>query len=80
MVSILLIDIESPLSGGGGRRPPNATLAPPSSVGSRTSNQINKQRAKHKTDYENLLLLQKIQSVKPSREIVHSLANLRVTN
>lgn len=57
-----------------------STLAPPSSVGPRTSNQINKQRLKHKTDYENLLLLQKIQSAKPSKEIVKSLANLRVTN
>lgn len=32
----------------------------------RTSNQINSKRVKQKTDYENLLLLQKIQNVKPS--------------
>lgn len=42
----------------------------------RTSNQINKQRLKHKTDYENLLLLQKIQNVRPSREIVDSFRSL----
>eukprot|EP00092_Neocalanus_flemingeri_P102139 GFUD01130622.1.p1 GENE.GFUD01130622.1~~GFUD01130622.1.p1 ORF type:complete len:179 (+),score=49.53 GFUD01130622.1:34-570(+) len=32
----------------------------------KTSNQINQKRRKQKTDYENLLLLQKIQSAKPS--------------
>ena len=34
-----------------------------------TSNQINQQRRKHQTDYENLLLLQKIQNAKPSRTV-----------
>ena len=37
-----------------------------------TSRQINQQRVKHKTDYENLLLLQKIQNVRPSKSIVAS--------
>ena len=35
----------------------------------RTSNQINTKRVKQKTDYENLLLLQKIQNVKPSSSV-----------
>ena len=34
--------------------------------GKKTSNQINQKRRKTKTDYENLLLLQKIQNAKPS--------------
>ena len=35
----------------------------------KTSNQINTKRVKQKTDYENLLLLQKIQNVKPSSSV-----------
>lgn len=35
----------------------------------RTSRQINTKRQKQKTDYENLLLLQKIQNVKPSNSV-----------
>ena len=35
----------------------------------KTSNQINNSRQKQKTDYENLLLLQKIQNVKPSNSV-----------
>ena len=34
-----------------------------------TSNQINQQRRKNQTDYENLLLLQKIQNAKPSKTV-----------
>ena len=34
-----------------------------------TSNQINTKRIKQRTDYENLLLLQKIQNVKPSSSV-----------
>jgi len=34
-----------------------------------TSNQINQQRRKNQTDYENLLLLQKIQNAKPSTTV-----------
>ena len=34
-----------------------------------TSNQINQQRRKNQTDYENLLLLQKIQNAKPSKNV-----------
>lgn len=41
---------------------------------SRTSNQINQKRRKQKTDYENLILLQKIQNVKPSRSVMTSFA------
>ena len=37
-----------------------------------TSNQINQSRRKNKQDYENLLLLQKIQNAKPSRTIFKS--------
>ncbi len=40
--------------------------------------QINKQKQKHKTDYENLLLLQRIQNVRPSKEIAASLSNLKI--
>ena len=40
----------------------------------RTSNQINQKRRKQKTDYENLILLQKIQNVKPSRSVMTSFA------
>ena len=42
--------------------------------GTRTSNQINQKRRKQKTDYENLILLQKIQNVKPSRSVMSSFA------
>ena len=42
--------------------------------GMRTSNQINQKRRKQKTDYENLILLQKIQNVKPSRSVMSSFA------
>lgn len=45
--------------------------------GGRTSNQINAEKQKHKRDYENLLLLQKIQNVKPSREVAGSLRRPR---
>ena len=37
-----------------------------------TSNQINQARRKNQTDYENLLLLQKIQNAKPSNTIYKS--------
>lgn len=43
-----------------------------------TSNQINQQKQKHKRDYENLLLLQKIQNVKPSRNIEASFGRMRL--
>ena len=43
----------------------------------RTSNQINQKRRKQKTDYENLILLQKIQNVKPSRSVMTSFAYWR---
>jgi hypothetical protein len=43
-----------------------------------TSNQLNQQRWKHKTDYENLLLLQKIQNAKPSKDIEQSFQNLKL--
>ena len=39
-----------------------------------TSNQINQKRRKQKTDYENLILLQKIQNVKPSKPVMTSFA------
>lgn len=43
-----------------------------------TSNQINQQKWKHKTDYENLLLLQKIQNAKPSRAIEKSFDRMKL--
>ena len=43
-----------------------------------TSNQINQIKAKHKTDYENLLLLQKIQNARPSRTIEASFNRMRL--
>ena len=43
-----------------------------------TSNQLNQQRWKHKTDYENLLLLQKIQNAKPSRDIEQSFQRMKL--
>ena len=43
-----------------------------------TSNQLNQQRWKHKTDYENLLLLQKIQNAKPSKDIEQSFQKLKL--
>lgn len=50
----------------------SAASTRPSTRTTATSRQINQERSKHKTDYENLLLLQKIQNVKPSRHIVAS--------
>ena len=43
-----------------------------------TSNQINQQKMKHKTDYENLLLLQKIQTARPSRAIEQSFDRMKL--
>lgn len=43
-----------------------------------TSNQLNHQRWKHKTDYENLLLLQKIQNAKPSKDIEQSFQKMKL--
>ena len=43
-----------------------------------TSNQLNQQRWKHKTDYENLLLLQKIQNAKPSKDIEQSFQKMKL--
>ena len=43
-----------------------------------TSNQVNQQRWKHKTDYENLLLLQKIQNAKPSKDIEQSFQKMKL--
>ena len=34
--------------------------------------QINEERRRHRTDYENLILLQKIQNVRPSDQIASS--------
>ena len=45
-----------------------------------TSNQINQQKRKHQTDYENLLLLQKIQNAKPSSTIAKSFSVRRQWN
>ena len=42
-----------------------------------TSNQINQARRKNKQDYENLLLLQKIQNAKPSNTIYKSFSSQR---
>ena len=42
-----------------------------------TSNQINQARRKNQTDYENLLLLQKIQNAKPSNTIYKSFSTTR---
>lgn len=43
-----------------------------------TSRKINQERIQHKTDYENLILLQKIQNVRPSKEIEDSFVKLSV--
>ena len=45
--------------------------------GGKTSNQINAEKLKHKRDYENLLLLQKIQNVKPSKQVAGSVRRQR---
>ena len=49
------------------------------SVTTATSNQINQQKQKHKRDYENLLLLQKIQNVRPSRDIEASFGRMKLS-
>ncbi len=44
----------------------------------RSSRRINEERARHRTDYENLILLQKIQNVRPSDQIAASFRNMRL--
>ncbi|XP_023342655.1 GATA zinc finger domain-containing protein 10 [Eurytemora carolleeae] len=58
--------------------PPPPSKAPRAPRGRRcfspikTSNQVNEARRREKSDYENLILLQKIQNVKPSRLVQKS--------
>ena len=56
----------------------NSTLMVRSRKNHQSSRKINQERIKHKTDYENLILLQKIQNVRPSRDIEHSFNRLSI--